>query len=394
MIHRFQRHPFGSCLIVSSVLVLFAAACSGPQTPDPTEIARLAAQAVKATLTAQPTQPTPPTVTPLPTATRPPTAMPTGEPTATSAHSATPTSPPPTTVATPTFTPQPSPTATSDAPLALVQSDTLNVRSGPGTGHSVVTAAKRADKLPVSGRNADGSWLEVTLPDGQSGWIAASLAQLNMPADQLAVARVIPTPPPAPTAAPAEVAKPTVGKRDLVVSFINPHYDCEQGELSYRGNDGNLYPIWGYRHFQIDMFIKNNGSEPVVPPWKVKRWIMTDGVTDSVSDLVWEWTGGSSLYAQPTIQPGQSAGWTFVGFPIERSQWIKAVEFVWNGQVYRQEFDLGQFGNAHNYKDCGEPRKHVERPTPTPQPASFVPQPAPPAPQPDPPEPKAQPPPR
>ncbi len=236
------------------------------------------------------------------------------------------------------------------------------------TGHAIVATTQQGDRLPVTGRNADSTWLEVTLPDGRSGWIAASLAQLNVPPDTVAVAQVIPTPPPAPTPGPAAGRQPAAGKRDLQVSFINPHYDCEQGELLYKGDDGNRYPIWGYRYFQVDMFIKNNGSEPIVPPWKVKRWIITDGVTDSVSDLVWEWMGQSGFYAQPTIQPGQNAGWTYVSFPIARNQWLKAVEFVWNGQVYRQEFDLGQFGNAHNYQDCGEPRSHTDRPTPTPRP--------------------------
>jgi hypothetical protein len=263
---------------------------------------------------------------------------------------------------------QPSPTVTPEGSLATVQSATLNVRAGPGTGHAIVATTQQGDRLPVTGRNADSTWLEVTLPDGRSGWIAASLAQLNVPPDTVAVAQVIPTPPPAPTPGPAAGRQPAAGKRDLQVSFINPHYDCEQGELLYKGDDGNRYPIWGYRYFQVDMFIKNNSSEPIVPPWKVKRWIITDGVTDSVSDLVWEWMGQSGFYAQPTIQPGQSAGWTYVSFPIARNQWLKAVEFVWNGQVYRQEFDLGQFGNAHNYQDCGEPRSHTERPTPTPRP--------------------------
>jgi hypothetical protein len=244
-----------------------------------------------------------------------------------------------------------------------VQSATLNVRAGPGTGHAVIATAKQGDRLPVTGRNTDGSWLEVTLPDGRSGWIAASLAQLNVPADKVALARVIPTPPPVPTPAPAAVSKPTAGKRDLEVTFINPHYDCQQGEW------GDDPPIWGYRAFQVDMYIKNNSQTPIEPPWKPKRWIITDGHTDVVNDLMWQWVSRSTgFYPQPVIQPGQSAGWTFLAFPIDRIQWLKAVEFVWNGQVYRQEFDLGQFGNAYNYKDCGEPRNHTERPTPTPRP--------------------------
>ena len=328
-----------------------------PPTPDAAATEAAIADRIFATLTAAaPTTAPAATATPAPPTVLPPTPTVAPSPT-TIPPTLTPTAPPPT----PSPTARPSPTATPEGPQAIVQSETLNVRAGPGTGHAVVTTVKQGDRLPVIGRNADGSWLQVTLPTGRSGWIAASLAQLTVPADQVAVAKIIPTPPPV-------AAQPAVGKRDLEVSFINPHYDCMQGELSYWGDDGKEHPIWGYRYFQVDMFIKNNGSEPVVPPWRVTRWIITDGVTDSVSGLVWQWTGRSGFYAQPTIQPGQSAGWTFIGFPIDRHQWMKAVEFVWNGQVYRQEFDLGQFGNAHNYKDCGDPRPHTFRPTPTPRP--------------------------
>ena len=109
--------------------------------------------------------------------------------------------------------------------------------------------------------------------------------------------------------------------------------------------------------------------DPDRTPLEPKRWIITDGRTDVVNGISWQWGDTrSGLYQQPVIQPGQNAGWTFLAFPIDRNQWLKAVEFVWNGQVYRQEFDLGQFGNAYNYKDCGEPWSHPERPTPTPRP--------------------------
>ncbi len=164
--------------------------------------------------------------------------------------------------------------------MAVVQSDTLNVRGGPGSTHPIIGTAKQGDNLPVSGRNQDGAWLEVTIPGGQKGWVSASLVH-----------------------------------------------------------------------------------------WRPKRWIITDGSKDVVNGLSWEWVSlRTGRYEQPTIQLGQSAGWTFIAFPVDRNQWVKAVEFVWNGQTYRGEFDLGTFHNNYNYKDCGEPRQHTDRPTPTPRP--------------------------
>jgi len=133
------------------------------------------------------------------------------------------------------------------------------------------------------------------------------------------------------------------------VVYINLHYECQMTEWV------DLVRVWGYRSFQADMFIKNNSSEPVQSPWKPQRWIITDGANERATDLIWEWGHiQAGLYGQPAIAPGQSAGWTFMAFPVERNEWVKAAEFEWQGQVYRTEFDLGPLGNAHNYRDCGE----------------------------------------
>ena len=50
------------------------------------------------------------------------------------------------------------------------------------------------------------------------------------------------------------------------------------------------------------------------------------------------------------------------------AEWVKAVEYDHNGQTYRQEFDLGPYGNAYNYVGCGVERNHEFYPTPTPHP--------------------------
>ena len=47
---------------------------------------------------------------------------------------------------------------------------------------------------------------------------------------------------------------------------------------------------------------------------------------------------------------------TWYTVALARDQWVKAVEFDWNGQVYHTDFDLGPAGNGYNYKDCGEDR--------------------------------------
>ena len=349
-----------------SILVLLAGCSQAEPTPDTAAVEATVAQRIFATLTASA-----PTAAPEPTDTQIPAPTDTPAPTPSDAPpTATPTQVIPTDTPlppTPTDTPEPTATPTQAGPAAEVKSQSLNVRAGPGTDHPIIGSASQGDALAVLGRTEDGSWLNIELPNGDQGWVSASLLDQNDAARGVEVAAVIPTSPPPPpigTSTPQTVA----GTRDLEVTFINPHYDCRQGKLYYTGDDDERHPVWGYRWFQVDMYITNNGSVPVEPPWKPKRWIITDGANDFINDIMWQWGDYNGLYDQPMIQPGQSVGWTFLAFPVDRNQWVRAVEFERDGNIYRGEFDLGPYGNSYNYQDCGEPRNHDFYPTPTPEP--------------------------
>jgi hypothetical protein len=212
--------------------------------------------------------------------------------------------------------------------------------------HPVIAALKQGQRILAIGRDKQGAWLMIQLLDGSTGWVSRSLVQLSTAAESIAVAANIPTAlPPAPTKPSAS----GVGRKSLEVEYVNLHYECQMTEWVDRVR------VWGYRSFQADMFVANHSQVSVQPPWKPLRWIITDGANERVSDLIWEWGHvQTGLYSQPIIAPGQSAGWTFMAFPIERDEWVKAAEFGWQGQVYRTEFDLGKFGNTYNYTDCGE----------------------------------------
>lgn len=51
----------------------------------------------------------------------------------------------------------------------------VNIRSGPGMKHKVLTTVKKGDKLEVLGEI--GSWYNVKLPDGTQGWIYNKLVE-------------------------------------------------------------------------------------------------------------------------------------------------------------------------------------------------------------------------
>lgn len=179
-----------SCLAVAMALFACAVSCSiftmvlpfsekGAETPESADVGELE-------VTAEPSRPPRPTSTAEPTSTPEPTATSTPRPTATETIEPTETA---------TRTPRPTDTATPP-PDAVVTSETLNMRAGPGTEYHVVGSLNSGDELAITGVNADRSWIRVTAA-GQVGWVAASLCQVNK---DLATVTAIDVP--APTAAP------------------------------------------------------------------------------------------------------------------------------------------------------------------------------------------------
>ncbi|SHJ40103.1 N-acetylmuramoyl-L-alanine amidase [Desulfofundulus thermosubterraneus] len=64
----------------------------------------------------------------------------------------------------------------------VVQGNGVNIRSGPGLQHAVVTQVNRGDRLAVLGKVPD--WYQVQLPGGGTGWIVAwYVREEGQPAD-------------------------------------------------------------------------------------------------------------------------------------------------------------------------------------------------------------------
>jgi hypothetical protein len=98
------------------------------------------------------------------------------------------------------------PTATPVPKAMLQASNALNVRSGPGTAYPVIGALNAADQAEIVAKNPQGDWWQITLPNGQSGWVFGALVQTSGDMAMVAVASNIPEPPPTPTPAPIAVA--------------------------------------------------------------------------------------------------------------------------------------------------------------------------------------------
>lgn len=188
----------GFTLLFSIGLTACSAATPVPPPPTATTVSFLtqpeatqeSTQAVQVASTSATTE-APPALTSSPT--RLPTSSP--EPTATDTPA-------------PTFTPTPSPTLVpsptlTPAPVVLVPENSgtkINVRSGPGTNYPVLAQIEPGQSAPVTGRNQDNSWWQISLADSSLGWVFGQLVQASGATEAIPVAEA---PPPPPTATPA-----------------------------------------------------------------------------------------------------------------------------------------------------------------------------------------------
>lgn len=78
--------------------------------------------------------------------------------------------------------------ASAQAPTATVNTGALNIRSGPGISYGVVFSVYRGVSMTLLARNADASWVRISLDNGIQGWvnsryIATSYPLLSLPVD-------------------------------------------------------------------------------------------------------------------------------------------------------------------------------------------------------------------
>ena len=64
------------------------------------------------------------------------------------------------------------PAAPAGAAVAVVQANTLNVRSGPGTDYNRVDQVAQGTALTVLGQTDGCAWLKVITPSGAEGWVS------------------------------------------------------------------------------------------------------------------------------------------------------------------------------------------------------------------------------
>lgn len=112
----------------------------------------------------------------------------------------------------PSATPAPPPTPASTQPVVTTLGS-LNVRSGPGTDYDVIGRLTQGESLPITGRNSEATWWQVTFPAGSNGrgWVSASPQFTTASnAANVPVVQAPPRPTPAPPTPIPTVALPTI----------------------------------------------------------------------------------------------------------------------------------------------------------------------------------------
>jgi len=76
----------------------------------------------------------------------------------------------------------------------------LNVRTGPGLGFNTFTTLNAGQSIGLEGRDASATWIQVSLPDNQLGWVSSEFITPNVPLTDLPVVQT--------TTAPSAVGTP------------------------------------------------------------------------------------------------------------------------------------------------------------------------------------------
>lgn len=162
-----------------------------------------------------------------------------------------------------------SPSAANQTANAVVTTDSLNVRAGPGTNYPVVGALRRGASVVVTGRSADSQWAQIRFADVPEAWVSASYLDF---ASDFARAPVVKAPP-APTAQPrsSQPKPPAQPKKNVAWLVIENHIGhfltLQVNDVNYRveGKVGEKpgrfqFELQGVGHYRIAAQLPNGGS--------------------------------------------------------------------------------------------------------------------------------------
>jgi uncharacterized protein YraI len=177
----------------------------------------------------------------------------------------------------------------------IVNASRVNLRSGPGAGFAVLAQMEFGQLVTPLSRNADGSWVQIQLIGGLTGWVNARYLQSSIPVTSLPVTQ-------------------QTGSLNAVVtaSFLN-----------VRGGPGANFPILTRLSNGAALNLVGRNAESswaqVAIPGGAQGWVSTRYIAASVliDNLpVTSNTGVSSNFPQPVPSGGQTGTVTSRGLSV------------------------------------------------------------------------------
>jgi hypothetical protein len=155
----------------------------------------------------------------------------------------------------------------ANAADAVVATDTLNVRSGPGTNYPVVGALKRGDGVRIIGRSADSRWAKLGFTDVTEAWASVQYLTMNINFGGVAVAQApAPPPTPRPAANPQQPARTNVAWL-VIENHIGRHITVQVNDKNFRveGKVGNTpgryqFELQGVGWYKVAAQLPNAGG--------------------------------------------------------------------------------------------------------------------------------------
>jgi hypothetical protein len=126
---------------------------------------------------------------------------------------------------------------------AVVATDTLNVRGGPGTNYPVIGRLQQGDIVLITGRSSDSQWVKIAAQDIDQAWISAQYLVLFVDLPDIPVAQAPAAPaaqapaarPPAASAAPAQQPAARANVAYLVIeNHIGKHITVQVNDKNFR----------------------------------------------------------------------------------------------------------------------------------------------------------------
>jgi peptidoglycan/xylan/chitin deacetylase (PgdA/CDA1 family) len=199
--------------------------------------------------------------------------------------------------------------------MTATTTDSVNLRSGPGTANERLTTVDPGTSLEVTGRNADATWVQVAYPESTSrAWVSAEYVDVS---GDLATAPVASSPP---EAEEAPEAQPTAAAAAGASQFGVPnlkdlptHTEDGRPIVYFTFDDG---PQPGNTDVISALFDEHDGDA---------TFFMVGKSVSAYPDLVRTATTGGNYIADHTWDHGDLAGMTHEQFVSEVERTREAI---------------------------------------------------------------------